>query len=122
VPTRHVVALEPDYRIPRVNWMTMEPRLNVSEGPAGWITRIHWYHWNGQSATGGGKLWNSDATTWFAGRVTFRLYRPREGVMINGHRHPYFTRLHISAGHGARYDAPASNWSWRWHGKYSCWQ
>ena len=120
MPTRHVVALEPDYRTGGVDWMTMEHRLNVTTGPAGWITAIRWFHWNGQSAAGKGRLWNSDVGTWFAGRVTFRLYRPREGVTISGHEHPYFTRLHISAGHGARYDAKATNWHWSW--SQSCWQ
>jgi hypothetical protein len=119
VPTRHVVAPEPDYQTGGIDWMTMEHRLNVSAGPAGWITRIRRFHWNGQPAAGKGKLWNSDVGTWFAGRVTFRLYRPREGARIDGRKHPYFTRLHISAGHGSRSNPKPANWFWPWPSR--CW-
>jgi len=113
-PSRYVVALEPGRKYGQVYWMTMGPQLNVSEGgPSGWIAGIRWFHWNRQSATGEGKFWIADAITWTEGHVSFRLYRPVGYVTINGHRHPYFTRLHIIGGrnHGSGF---VHYWHWSW--------
>jgi hypothetical protein len=116
VPTRHVVALEPNYRTGRVDWMTRASRFNIDEGPAAWATRLHWSRWNNQSATGSGTLWASDISgTERLGHVTIHLYRPREGVIAGGRKHPYFTRLHIIGGHGI-----VHYWHWSWSAK--CWQ
>jgi Spy/CpxP family protein refolding chaperone len=41
-PTRHVVALEPNYRTSRVDWMTRASRFNIDEGPAAWATHLRW--------------------------------------------------------------------------------
>jgi hypothetical protein len=119
VPARHVVALEPDYRTGGVDWMTLASRFNVDAGPDGWIVRIRWFRWTGQSASGEGKLWISDAVTWTEGHVSFRLYRPVGSVRIGGHRHPYFSRLHIT---GGRHHGRDIAHSWRWVWAARCWQ
>jgi hypothetical protein len=48
--------------------------------------------------------------------VTIHLYRPRSYVTINGHRHPYFTRVHIIGGRDV-----AHYWHWVWPGRTGTW-
>jgi hypothetical protein len=106
-PTRHTVALEPCGL--NVCWMDLSSRFQITTGPSGWTHGTHWSVWNNREAVGLGWLDISDATTWSAGHVTLVLTRPVNGVTISGHKHPYFTRLHIEGGKGI-----ASHWYWNW--------
>lgn len=90
--------------------MTMREHLQLTTGPSTWLARAKWSHWNGHSAKGRATLWYSDLGTHRLGRVTVRLHRPRGNQLIDGHRHPHFTRMHLG---GA---AARGQHSWRWCG------
>ena len=103
VPTRHVVVGEPCVKGGQIAtcWMTRRKHFQFTIGPSEWIARARWSHWNGHSARGRGTLWVSDVGTQRLGRVSVVLSRPRGHQLISGHRHPHFTRMHLT-GPGAR--------------------
>jgi hypothetical protein len=119
VPTRHVVVGEPCVKGGQIAtcWMTRRKHFQFTIGPSEWIARARWSHWNGHSARGRGTLWVSDVGTQRLGRVTVVLSRPRGHQLISGHRHPHFTRMHLT-GPGARDTARR----WRWEGRFHEWQ
>lgn len=119
VPTRHVVVGEPCVKGGQIAtcWMTRRKHFQLTIGPSEWIARARWSHWNGHSARGRGTLWVSDVGTQRLGRVTVVLSRPRGHQLISGHRHPHFTRMHLT-GPGARDTARR----WRWEGRFHEWQ
>lgn len=112
-PSRHVVVLEPCVKAGNITtcWMVMRKHFQFTMGPSEWVARARWSHWNGHSAKGRGTLWQSDVGTHRLGHVRFRLSRPRGHQLIDGHRHPHFTRMHIT-GHGVK----GTYHYWRWEG------
>jgi hypothetical protein len=108
-PARHTVVLEPGAHGGGIYWMVLEPRFQICFGPSAWVQGTYWPAWNNSKAVGRGTEYGSDFTTWRAGRVTVVLTRPVNGVTINGHEHPYFTRLHVIGGKGI-----AHYWHWSW--------
>jgi hypothetical protein len=116
-PARHVVVLEfCTLKSSELCWMTLMAQFNMTEGPAVWAAHIRWSGWGNSSATGSGTLWRADAGIFRLGHVTIHLYRPRSYVTINGHRHPYFTRVHIIGGRDV-----AHYWHWVWPGRTGTW-
>ena len=115
-PTRHTVALEPCGSASGVCWMDLERHFGIDEGPALWVPNARWSSWGRDSAYGSGTLWGADVQTTRIGHATFYLYRPRGSLVINGKRHPYFTRLHLTGGHNE-----VAHW-WHWSWAAHCWQ
>jgi hypothetical protein len=117
VPSRHVVVLEPCVKGGNIGvcWKVRRKHFQLTEGPAEWIARIRWSHWNGHSARGTGRLWEADEHRVRLGHVTVVLSRPRGRQLIAGHRHPHFTRLHLIGGRDTVHH-------WSWESQFGEWQ
>jgi hypothetical protein len=83
--------------------------LRLTVGPEIYATHVKWSSWGNNEATGNGYLYGADIGVTYLGHVTLHFYAPESA----SHSVLYFSKLHVTGGHGV---AAWFTWSWSSHG------